>query len=214
MSTAWPTATLVHLPVHASWLNQVEIYFSVLQRKAISPVDFADLDALAERILAFQDRYNGSDTVRLDLRPPRPPRPARPDRPARRDHAHDRRMTPDELTNSTTSLRSGGTKARRPVSHRVVAADQPLHRRAAAATRVLRVHGQRQRPQRRLAVRHQPCAWSRPSAFRGRIGTEPLISAYQEMVVIWAGHGPRQPHPCCSGAPLSRSPHLRYIRGC
>ena len=109
---------------------------------------------------------------------------------------------------------SGGTKARRPVSHRVVAADQPLHRRAAAATRVLRVHGQRQRPQRRLAVRHQPCAWSRPSAFRGRIGTEPLVSTYQEMVVIWAGHGPRQPHPCCSGAPLSRSPHLRYIRGC
>jgi hypothetical protein len=46
------------------------------------------------------------------------------------------------------------------------------------------------------------------------LGTEPLISAYQEMVVIWAGHGPRQPHPCCSGAPLSRSPHLRYIRGC
>jgi transposase len=58
MSAAWPTATLVHLPIHASWLNQVEIYFSVLQRKAISPVDFADLDALAQRILAFQDRYN------------------------------------------------------------------------------------------------------------------------------------------------------------
>jgi transposase len=60
MNTAWPTATLVHLPIHASWLNQVEIYFSVLQRKAISPVDFADLDALAERILAFQARYNTS----------------------------------------------------------------------------------------------------------------------------------------------------------
>lgn len=62
MSTAWPTATLVHLPIHASWLNQVEIYFSVLQRKAISPVDFADLDALAQRILAFQDRYNQAAT--------------------------------------------------------------------------------------------------------------------------------------------------------
>jgi transposase len=62
MSTAWPTATLVHLPIHASWLNQVEIYFSVLQRKAISPVDFADLDALAQRILAFQDRYNRAAT--------------------------------------------------------------------------------------------------------------------------------------------------------
>lgn len=58
MHAAWPNATLVHLPVHASWLNQVEIYFSILQRKAITPGDFADLDALADRILAFQDRYN------------------------------------------------------------------------------------------------------------------------------------------------------------
>jgi transposase len=62
MNTAWPAATLVHLPIHASWLNQVEIYFSVLQRKAISPVDFADLDALADRILAFQNRYNTNAT--------------------------------------------------------------------------------------------------------------------------------------------------------
>jgi transposase len=60
MHTAWPTATLVHLPVHASWLNQVEIYFSILQRKAINPNDFADLHHLAEHILAFQDRYNAT----------------------------------------------------------------------------------------------------------------------------------------------------------
>jgi len=58
MEEAWPNATLVHLPVHASWLNQIEIYFSVLQRKAISPVDFADRNDLAARILAFQKRYN------------------------------------------------------------------------------------------------------------------------------------------------------------
>jgi hypothetical protein len=74
MAAAWPTATLVHLPIHASWLNQVEIYFSVTQRNAISPVDFADLDALAARILAFQDRYNSGSTpfdwtfTRTDLR--------------------------------------------------------------------------------------------------------------------------------------------------
>jgi len=60
MEEAWPNATLVHLPVHASWLNQIEIYFSILQRKAIAPVDFADLDDLAERILSFQDRYNAT----------------------------------------------------------------------------------------------------------------------------------------------------------
>jgi transposase len=58
MNAAWPNATLVHLPIHASWLNQVEIYFSILQRKAISPNDFADLDALAARVLTFEDRYN------------------------------------------------------------------------------------------------------------------------------------------------------------
>lgn len=60
MEEAWPRARLVHLPVHASWLNQIEIYFSILQRKAIAPVDFADLDDLADRILSFQDRYNAT----------------------------------------------------------------------------------------------------------------------------------------------------------
>ena len=60
MRDSWPTAELVHLPVHASWLNQVEIYFSILQRKAIATGDFTDLDDLAARILAFQDRYNAT----------------------------------------------------------------------------------------------------------------------------------------------------------
>jgi transposase len=60
MDAAWPTATLVHLPVHASWLNQVEIYFSILQRKAITGGDFKDLDQLAKRVLAFQNRYNAT----------------------------------------------------------------------------------------------------------------------------------------------------------
>jgi hypothetical protein len=48
---------LIHLPTHASWLNQIEIYFSVLQRKLLTPNDFADLDELAERLIAFQQRY-------------------------------------------------------------------------------------------------------------------------------------------------------------
>lgn len=58
MAAAWPNAVLVHLPVHASWLNQVEVVFSVIQRKVIKPADFADSQALAGRLLAFQDRYN------------------------------------------------------------------------------------------------------------------------------------------------------------
>ena len=47
----------VHGPVHARWLNQVEIYFSLLQRKALTPNDFPSLDALRERILGFQRYY-------------------------------------------------------------------------------------------------------------------------------------------------------------
>ncbi len=58
MNDAFPNAHMVHLPVHASWLNQVEIYFSAVQRKALTPDDFLDLDAVAERLLSFQERYN------------------------------------------------------------------------------------------------------------------------------------------------------------
>lgn len=58
MTMAWPTAELVHLPIHASWLNQVEIFFSIVQRKVVKPQDFPDLNTLTERLLAFQDRYN------------------------------------------------------------------------------------------------------------------------------------------------------------
>jgi hypothetical protein len=53
----WPHLILVHLPVHASWLNQIEIYFSVLQRKALTPDDFDSRTDLAHRILAFQEHY-------------------------------------------------------------------------------------------------------------------------------------------------------------
>jgi hypothetical protein len=53
----WPTVTLVHTPVHASWLNQVEIYFSFVQRKVVTPNDFISLRELEERLLAFQVRY-------------------------------------------------------------------------------------------------------------------------------------------------------------
>ena len=57
LENAHPNARLIHLPVHASWLNQIEIYFSILQRKALTPNDFEDLDALAARITAFEEHY-------------------------------------------------------------------------------------------------------------------------------------------------------------
>lgn len=53
----WPKIVLVHLPVHASWLNQIEIYFSILQRKVLTPNDFASLKVLTETIINFQKRY-------------------------------------------------------------------------------------------------------------------------------------------------------------
>src|SRR5258708_7640650 len=46
MTSAWPNAHLIHLPRHASWLDQAEIYFSVVQRKALSPNDFTSLDQI------------------------------------------------------------------------------------------------------------------------------------------------------------------------
>ena len=58
LKEAYPNAVAVHLPKHASWLNQIELYFSILQRKALTPKDFGNLDALAERLLGFQERYN------------------------------------------------------------------------------------------------------------------------------------------------------------
>ena len=53
----YPNAVLVHTPIHASWLNQVEIYFSALQRKVLTPNDFEDLKDLENRILCFQALY-------------------------------------------------------------------------------------------------------------------------------------------------------------
>jgi DDE superfamily endonuclease len=53
----YPNLVLVHGPVHASWLNQIEIYFSIVQRKVLTPNDFATLAALEHYLMAFQHRY-------------------------------------------------------------------------------------------------------------------------------------------------------------
>ena len=54
---AYANLRLVHLPVHASWLNQVEIYFSVIQRKVLTPNDFTSLQEVSQRLLSFQNLY-------------------------------------------------------------------------------------------------------------------------------------------------------------
>jgi len=58
MSGAYPNAILVHLPVNASWLNQVEVYFSMLQRKVLRPNDSADLQELELRIKLYEELTN------------------------------------------------------------------------------------------------------------------------------------------------------------
>jgi hypothetical protein len=54
----WANLTLVHLPTHASWLNQVEIYFSILQRKVLTPNDFDNLALLARTLNEFERHWN------------------------------------------------------------------------------------------------------------------------------------------------------------
>ena len=58
LTAQFPNAVMVHTPVHASWLNQVEIYFSIIQRKVLSPNNFQDLDVVVGRLADFEERYN------------------------------------------------------------------------------------------------------------------------------------------------------------
>lgn len=60
LQSRYSNAVAVMLPSHASWLNQIELYFSILQRKALTPNDLATPAALTERILGFEHRYNRS----------------------------------------------------------------------------------------------------------------------------------------------------------
>ncbi len=53
----WPNTILVPTPIHASWINQIEIYFSIVQRKVLTPNDFLSLAQLERRLLDFQKHY-------------------------------------------------------------------------------------------------------------------------------------------------------------
>jgi hypothetical protein len=71
----WPNLVLVHLPFHASWLSQIELVFSVIQRKVLTPNDFPNLQAIVDRLDAFEHHYNQIATpfdwtfTRHDLEP-------------------------------------------------------------------------------------------------------------------------------------------------
>jgi len=58
LARAHPNAIMIHTPLHASWLNQIEIFFSVIQKKVVTPNDFDSLGQLSRTLLGFVDRYN------------------------------------------------------------------------------------------------------------------------------------------------------------
>lgn len=60
LTARFSNAVMVHTPIHASWLNQVEIYFSIIQRKVLTPNDFTSLDQVEDRLTAFEQRYNAA----------------------------------------------------------------------------------------------------------------------------------------------------------
>ncbi|GAA3876032.1 IS630-like element ISMsm5 family transposase [Saccharothrix violaceirubra] len=60
LTRRFPNAVMVHTPVHASWLNQIEVYFSIVQRKVVTPNDFTDLDQVQHRLTDFERRYNAT----------------------------------------------------------------------------------------------------------------------------------------------------------
>jgi len=58
LATAYPNLIVVHTPVHASWLNQVEIYFSIVQRKVLTPNDFASREDVEQRLRLYEALSN------------------------------------------------------------------------------------------------------------------------------------------------------------
>ena len=58
LTLAYPNLILLHTPVHASWLNQVEIYFSIIQRKVLTPNAFTDLAEVAVRLRLYEELAN------------------------------------------------------------------------------------------------------------------------------------------------------------
>src|SRR4051794_13696018 len=75
---------LVHTPVHASWLNQAEIYFSVTQRKVLQRNDFSDPDELEPRLAGLRPPLRADrPAIRLEVHPCRPTKPPGPTRSAR-----------------------------------------------------------------------------------------------------------------------------------
>ena len=97
LAEQFPNAIMVHTPVHASWLNQVEIFFSIVQRKVLSPNDFTDTDEVSTGWPPSRPATTSRATVQVEVHHHRPGRPAGP--------------------GSTTTNPSPRTTPRNPVPH-------------------------------------------------------------------------------------------------
>jgi hypothetical protein len=71
LKSKWPNLLLLHTPVHASWLNQIEIYFSIIQRKVLTPNDFESLSHLNDCLLGSNNAINKSPNHSGGLSPVR-----------------------------------------------------------------------------------------------------------------------------------------------
>ena len=58
LAEAFPNAIMIHLPVHASWLNQIEIWFSILVRKLLKRGNFTSVEDLEAQVRQFIQYYN------------------------------------------------------------------------------------------------------------------------------------------------------------
>ncbi len=148
----WPTLRLIHLPVHASWLDQCEIYFSIVQRKVVNPNDFTDLDQIRERLAAFETRYNTVaepfDWTFRSRRPRQAPRPhRRPHRPSRLSQL-DSLPTIDGDADPQFDAHLSGPASRTAAAGALA---QP-HATLRACPRQLRLHQRHRRRRRRVAA--------------------------------------------------------------
>ncbi|MDQ6775816.1 MAG: transposase [Actinomycetota bacterium] len=81
MQDQYPAAQLIHLPVHASWLNQIELYFSIVQRKALTPNDVPQPPGAHQPADRVRRALPPARTpVRVDLHSPEPQPGPRKDR--------------------------------------------------------------------------------------------------------------------------------------
>jgi len=67
---AWPNLRLIHLPTHASWLNQIEIYFSIVQRNVLTPNDFANSMSWPKAFSLSGSITSKSPSLQVEVHPP------------------------------------------------------------------------------------------------------------------------------------------------